>query len=123
MHQLLLRQFARSKSTATEPQPAPDSASGQRLARVRAVLLALRPKYQTLVVLRYYAQMSYDDIAEVLGCRQEAVRARLSRASSSGSTSRQIVAGSGMATPNAPTSPRNVKGTVSVSMVSLGSST
>ena len=80
LRQLFLRQSARSRPTPTEPRSAPDSASGQRLARVRGVLLALRPKYQTVVVLRYYAQMPYDDIAEVLGCRPDAVRARLSRA-------------------------------------------
>jgi RNA polymerase sigma-70 factor (ECF subfamily) len=78
--QLALRRFAREKPLTTESESAPDSTHGQRLARVRGVLLALRPKYQAVVVLRYYAQMSYADIAAILGCREDAVRARLSRA-------------------------------------------
>jgi RNA polymerase sigma-70 factor (ECF subfamily) len=80
LRQFFLRQFARTKAETTEPQPASDSPAGQRSARVRGVLLALRPKYQTVVALRYYAQMSYAEMAEVLGCREDAVRARLSRA-------------------------------------------
>ena len=80
LRQLFLRQLARVTPNAKEPQPVSDSTDGQRAARVRGVLLALRPKYQTVVVLRYYAQMSFTDIADVLGCREDAVRARLSRA-------------------------------------------
>ncbi len=80
LRQLFLRQLARVTPSATEPRPVSDSLDGQRPARVRGALLALRPKYQTVVVLRYYAQMSFADIAEVLDCREDAVRARLSRA-------------------------------------------
>lgn len=80
LRQFFLRQLARVTPTTTDPQSASDSPHGHRLARVRGVLLALRPKYQTVVVLRYYAQMSFADIAAVLGCREDAVRARLSRA-------------------------------------------
>jgi RNA polymerase sigma-70 factor (ECF subfamily) len=52
----------------------------QESARIRAALLALRPKYQAVVALRYYSQLSVPEISEVLGCRQDAVRTRLSRA-------------------------------------------
>ena len=80
LRQFFLNKLTGSTTETTEPEPRSDSPDGQRRARVRGALLALRPKYQTVVVLRYYAQMSYADIADVLGCRQDAVRARLSRA-------------------------------------------
>lgn len=78
--QFVLRRLAKAKPLTTESESAPNSIDGQRRARVRGALLALRPKYQTVVVLRYYAQMSFGEIAAVVGCRQDAVRARLSRA-------------------------------------------
>jgi len=80
LRNLVLHRLSVQKPTATGLESPADSTTGQRLARVRAVLLALRPKYQTVVVLRYYAQMSFADIAAVVGCREAAVRARLSRA-------------------------------------------
>ena len=80
LRQFVLCQLARVTAKAREPRLVSDSPDGHRSARVRGVLLALRPKYQTVVVLRYYAQMSFADIADVLGCRQDAARARLSRA-------------------------------------------
>lgn len=76
----VLRQLEKVTRKATKPPPVSELPDGQRSARVRGVLLALRPKYQTVVVLRYYAQASFADIAGVLGIRQDAVRARLSRA-------------------------------------------
>lgn len=74
LRQIFLGRFARSRPVAAEP------ADPHRLDRVRVALLALPPKHQSVVVLRYYVQLSYDDIAAVLGCRPDAARARLSRA-------------------------------------------
>jgi RNA polymerase sigma factor (sigma-70 family) len=79
-HQLLLRRFPYTRPKLMEPQ-APDEAGEARdPSRVRAALLALRPRDQAVVVLRYYSQLSSREIAEVLGCRPDAVRTRLSRA-------------------------------------------
>jgi RNA polymerase sigma factor (sigma-70 family) len=80
LRDVFLRRLSVHKPTATGSESPADSTNGRRLAGVRAVLLALRPKYQTVVVLRYYAQMSFADIAAVVGCREATVRARLSRA-------------------------------------------
>jgi RNA polymerase sigma-70 factor (ECF subfamily) len=48
--------------------------------RVRAALEMLSPADQAVVALRYYGQSSFEDMAEILGCRPCVVRQRLSRA-------------------------------------------
>ena len=80
LHQLLLRRFAKARPVATEPDAHAGKGKAQDPARVRTALMALRPKYQAVVVMRYYNQLSIREISEVLGCRQDAVRTRLSRA-------------------------------------------
>ena len=76
----LFERFARTRAVATESDDDAETADAQRRDRIRNVLRALGPKYQTVVVLRYYMEMSYDDIAGILGCRENTVRVRLSRA-------------------------------------------
>lgn len=78
--QLITRGFARSGPPVTETPAAAETRSGLGSQRVRAALLALPPKHQSVVVLRYYTRLSYEEIAAVLGCRPDAARARLSRA-------------------------------------------
>jgi RNA polymerase sigma-70 factor (ECF subfamily) len=73
----LLGRLAGSKPHTWELE---SGANGERAARVRAALLAISSRSQTVVVLRYYLDMSHDDIAKVVGCRPDAARARLSRA-------------------------------------------
>ena len=80
LRRLFLLQSAKLPPTVTEDEAFADSNNGRRLAHVRAVLLALRPTYQTVIVLRFYTRMSLDEIAAVLGCRPNTARARLSRA-------------------------------------------
>jgi RNA polymerase sigma factor (sigma-70 family) len=79
-HQLLLRRFPYTRPMPTEQHADADAGREQDSSRVRAALMTLRPRYQAVVVLRYYSQLSLQEIAEVLGCRQDAVRTRLSRA-------------------------------------------
>jgi RNA polymerase sigma-70 factor (ECF subfamily) len=80
VRQLFYRRLTSVKAVTTETDPASVPSSDQRLARIRGALLTLRPKYQTVVVLRYYSQMSFTDIAAVTGYREDTVRTRLSRA-------------------------------------------
>jgi RNA polymerase sigma-70 factor (ECF subfamily) len=80
LRQLLDHRLSRLRPTEAKPESAADSDHGTRLERVRAALLALRPKHQAVVVLRYYTQLTHQEIADVLGCRPDAARARLSRA-------------------------------------------
>jgi RNA polymerase sigma-70 factor, ECF subfamily len=63
----------------TGPQGA-QSIADQCRERVRTAIQALPPPDQAVIALRYYTQLTYEDIAEILGCRTDAVRARLSRA-------------------------------------------
>lgn len=61
------------------PDPAGEPNDDRRV-RMRAVLRTLPPKYQTVLTLRYYQQMSFEEIAATIGCREVTVRSRLSRA-------------------------------------------
>ena len=80
LRRLLLGRFGATRPTTTQPESVSKSVDGDRPARVRAAVQALRPKYQAVVVLRYFSTLSFDEIASIVGCRPDAVRARLSRA-------------------------------------------
>ncbi len=54
--------------------------AADNVEQVRTAIKDLAPKYQSVVVLRYYLEMSFSEIAGIEGCREDAVRARLSRA-------------------------------------------
>lgn len=66
--------------------PGPEEAGGQPSDRVelrRRIALAvseLPPKYRDILVLREYQELSYEDIAKVLGCSKGTVESRLFRA-------------------------------------------
>ncbi|HEX8728381.1 MAG TPA: sigma-70 family RNA polymerase sigma factor [Ktedonobacterales bacterium] len=47
---------------------------------MQKVLSALPPKYRTVLVLRYWYDLSYEEIAEMLGLTSALVKARLHRA-------------------------------------------
>ena len=80
VRQFVLRQLGWQRSIATKTESAPETEDDQRLVIIRGAVQALRPKYQAVVVLRYYVHMSFAEIAGVLHCRENAVRTRLSRA-------------------------------------------
>jgi len=80
LRRVLLGGFGHTARTVSQHEPVSDSIDEDRPARVRAAVQALRPKYQAVVVLRFFADMAFGDIASVVGCRPDAVRARLSRA-------------------------------------------
>ncbi len=49
-------------------------------ARLRAAVAALAPRQRAMVVLRYYADCTLDEIAATMGCRPGTVRATLHQA-------------------------------------------
>jgi RNA polymerase sigma-70 factor, ECF subfamily len=79
LRRLLFGRFATARGTAGTIDPVSGEGAA-RAARVRAVLRALPLKHQTVLVLRYYERMSFDEIATILRCREATVRSRLSRA-------------------------------------------
>lgn len=61
---------------------APDrAAENNELERVLASYVTrLRPEYKEVIILRDYEDLSYEDIARVVGCSVQAVKSRLFRA-------------------------------------------
>ncbi len=49
-------------------------------AEVQAVIGSLKPKYRLPLVLKYVEELSYQQIADVLGCSIGTVSSRLNRA-------------------------------------------
>jgi RNA polymerase sigma-70 factor (ECF subfamily) len=47
---------------------------------VRRAVLELKPKYRAVVVLKYLEELSYEEMAAVLGCSQGTIATRLHRA-------------------------------------------
>lgn len=51
-----------------------------RLALLRTVMLALKPRHQAIITLRFFENLKLTEIAEVLGCSAGTARSRLARA-------------------------------------------
>ncbi|MDY6801242.1 MAG: sigma-70 family RNA polymerase sigma factor [Bacteroidota bacterium] len=62
------------------PDPEEDMIKSQRMALTRNVVSKLKPRYRTLVELRYFKEYSYDEIASELGLPIGTVKAQLFRA-------------------------------------------
>jgi len=54
--------------------------SAEKLALLKDALLALKPRYQTIVTLRFFENMKLIEIAELLGSSPGTVRSQLARA-------------------------------------------
>ncbi len=54
--------------------------SSRKLALLRKSMLALKPRYQTIITLRFFENMKLIEIAEVLGSSPGTVRSQLARA-------------------------------------------
>src|SRR6056297_1093779 len=62
------------------PDPEEDMIKSQRMALTRNVVSKLKPRYRTLVELRYFKEYSYDEIANELDLPIGTVKAQLFRA-------------------------------------------
>ncbi|MBU8892853.1 MAG: sigma-70 family RNA polymerase sigma factor [Bacteroidales bacterium] len=62
------------------PDPEEDMIKNQRMALTRSIVEKLKPRYKTLVELRYFKEYSYDEIANELGLPIGTVKAQLFRA-------------------------------------------
>lgn len=65
---------------ATEPQPEAVALSKEAHLTLRDLLDSLPPDYRAATVLRYWHEMSYDEIAEALDTTVSAIKSRLFRA-------------------------------------------
>jgi RNA polymerase sigma-70 factor (ECF subfamily) len=55
-------------------------ASMEKLALLKQAMLVLKPKYQTIITLRFFENLKLTEIAEVLGSSPSTVRSQLARA-------------------------------------------
>jgi RNA polymerase sigma-70 factor (ECF subfamily) len=63
-----------------EPQPEETMMFTQRSAAVQELINALSPDYRAAVVLRYWYDYSYTEIADILDTTESAIKSRLFRA-------------------------------------------
>lgn len=66
--------------TSGEQEPEDAAVSGERDAVVQAMLEVLPPEYRAAVILRYWYDLSYAEIAELLDTTESAIKSRLFRA-------------------------------------------
>ena len=76
-HRDHLLEFARERSNNGA---ADREESSEKLALLKQAMLALKPRYQTIITLRFFENMKLIEIAEVLGSSPGTVRSQLSRA-------------------------------------------
>lgn len=65
---------------STDPGPEEELDRNETRAMVQQCLNSLSDDYRTVLVMREIKEMSYDEIAEILGCSLGTVKSRLSRA-------------------------------------------
>ncbi|MBZ0282711.1 MAG: sigma-70 family RNA polymerase sigma factor [Anaerolineae bacterium] len=66
--------------SSDEPEPEPATLTKERSAAIQALLDELSPDYRAAVVLRYWYDYSYAEIAEMMDTTESAVKSRLFRA-------------------------------------------
>ncbi len=78
--QLVFRRLQTSQPLVDATGPVLEDEQVVRLQHVRAALAGMAPRHQSVIVLRYFMDMPFEQIAAVLSCRQDTARVRLSRA-------------------------------------------
>ena len=63
-----------------DPKPEEYAARHEREATIRRMLGDLPPQYRLVIVLRYWQDLSYEEIAEITESTQSAIKSRLHRA-------------------------------------------
>ena len=72
----LFKRFSEQTNTSTDD---PES-SAEELAVLKKAIFALKPKYQTVITMRFFENLKLTEIADVLGCSPGTARSRLARA-------------------------------------------
>lgn len=83
-HTLPASRFDEEDEVLEKEAPGPDAVdeliSKEKTAKIEAAIEALSPKYKSVLVLRVYEEMSYEEIAGTLGISVGTVMSRLFRA-------------------------------------------
>jgi len=72
--------FERFAQQARSEQEDYSVATDERLAALKEAMHALRPRYQSIITLRFFENLKITEIAEVLGCTPGTARSQLARA-------------------------------------------
>jgi len=72
---LLKRLGEQTNNGTDDPENSPED-----MALLKKAILALKPKYQTVITLRFFENLKLTEIADVLGCSPGTARSRLARA-------------------------------------------
>lgn len=91
------------QATAEGNHPAEAAIRQEERDEVRKMLDHLPPQYRAAVILRYWYELSYHEIAEVMGTTESAVKSRLYRA-------REMLTQRALASQTAETAPNAKKG-------------
>ena len=70
---------SRMETVAAPRSPEEDYARAQAATSVREAVSALPPRFRIAVLLRYFDDLSYEDMAKALNCSMGTVASRLSR--------------------------------------------
>lgn len=62
---------------ASEPGPAESYECVQLREQIQGAIAKLSPDYQAVIAMRHYLDLSYDEMAEILGLPQKTVKSRL----------------------------------------------
>ncbi len=85
--------------TSDEPEPEPASILKEQRAVLQHILGELNPDYRAAVVLRYWYDYSYSEIADILDTTESAIKSRLFRARQLLAEKLETKPASGMITP------------------------
>ncbi len=66
--------------SSSQPSPEQSAVNSERQSTVRSMLGELQPDYRAAVILKYWYDMSYAEIAETLDTTESAIKSRLFRA-------------------------------------------
>ncbi|MCX6361092.1 MAG: sigma-70 family RNA polymerase sigma factor [Armatimonadetes bacterium] len=74
--------FAAETLNIVDPAMGPEAAATQQsdADRVQAAMAEIAPNHRDVLVLKYFQDMSIEEISEVLGCSHDAAKVRLHRA-------------------------------------------
>ena len=78
--QRLLKRASRERSIRIVGGNSAVESPNEKLAVLREAILALRPKYQTIITLRFFENMKLREIGELLASSPGTVRSQLARA-------------------------------------------